>query len=76
MIEGAGADANDRAAGHGERIRGVFVSEDLRAAVLVKTDRLHVTVTSEAAPRSSEATDGVILSRSPTITATSRDGSM
>jgi hypothetical protein len=41
MVERARANADDGAAGHGRRIRRVLESEDVRSAVLVKTDGLH-----------------------------------
>src|SRR6188768_2732740 len=74
MVQRAGADAHQGAAasGHG----GLLVSKDFGSAVRVKANRFHVTAISDAAPSSSDATDGDTFSRSPMITVRRREGSM
>ena len=76
MIERARANPHDRATVARRRVRRILVAKNLRAAVLVKSNSLHVIVTSDTAPRSSVAAEGDTFSRSPMITVSRREGSM
>ena|SRR6185312_5264239 len=76
MVQRAGADAHQGAAASGHGIGGLLVSKDFGSAVRVKANRFHVTAISDAAPSSSDATDGDTFSRSPMITVRRREGSM
>src|SRR5262249_17017016 len=75
MIQRTRAEANARASGSGCRIGCVFVAEDLQPPVLMEADRLHGAM-SAISPSSRTRSDGLSLSRSPTITASRRSGSM